>query len=132
MNFISHKPFLKIVHWNCFKLDKIKLNELKLFLNEFEPDLISLQEVKLNQEQANLFLRFDSYSVYYKPRERNPTRGGGVAILVNNSLMNTRINGLNNKLEIIGVKIETIDLSFNLISYYEPNGNELSPQILRF
>jgi exonuclease III len=75
-----------------------------------------------------LFLRFDSYSVYYKPRERNPTRGGGVAILVNNSLMNRRINGLDNKLEIIGVKIETIDLSFNLISYYEPNGNELSPQ----
>ena len=75
---------------------------------------------------------FDSYSVDYKPRERNPTRGGCVAILINNSLMNRRINGLNNKLEIIVVKIETIDLIFNLISYYESNGNEFSPQILRY
>ena len=64
-----------------------------------------------------LHILFTVYSVYYKPRERNSTRGGGVAILLNNSLMNRRINGLDNKLEIIGVKIETIDLSFNLISY---------------
>ena len=59
MNYLHSKPFLKVVHWNCYQLDKIKLNELKLFINEFKPDLISLQEVKLNQEQANLFLRFD-------------------------------------------------------------------------
>ena len=87
MNYFNSKPFLKVVHWNCYQLDKIKLNELKLFINEFKPDLISLQEVKLNQEQANLFLRFDSYSLYYKPRERNPHRGGGVTILVNNFIM---------------------------------------------
>ena len=126
MNNLLIKSFLKIVHWNCYHLDAIKLVELKLFINKFEPDLISLQEVKLNQEQANLFLRLDSYTLYYKPRICNPTRGGGVAILVNNSIISTKIEGLDNNLEIVGVKIETVDFSFNLVSYYEPKGNNLS------
>ena len=126
MNNKKSKASLKIVHWNCYQLDAIKLTELRLFIDAFKPDLISLQEVKLNREQANLFLRFDAFTLYYKPRLRNPTRGGGVAILVNNALINTGINGLDDNLEILGVKIETLDFSFNLVTYYEPKGNNLS------
>ena len=100
------KKRVKIVHWNCFRYDSSKQVELERFIDKFKPDIISLQEVKFNQEQANLFLRFDSYIVYYKPRQRNPTKGGGVALLIKNSILNTRIFGLDENLEIIGVKIE--------------------------
>ena len=116
---------LKIVHWNCFKLDVNKLAELRKFIDEIKPDILSIQEVKLNQEQANLYLRFDSYSVHYKPRSLNPTKGGGVAVLISDSIINSRIGGLNENLELVGVKIETQNLDFNFFSYYEPKGNNL-------
>ena len=93
---------LKLVQWNCFKLDIVKLAELRIFIDEHRPDVISLQEVKLNQEEANLFLRFDSYTVHYKPRRINPSRGGGVAIIVKDSINHTRINGLDEKLSSLG------------------------------
>ena len=71
MSFFTKTTFgLKILQWNCRHLNSVKLVELKNFIEEFSPDLISLQEVKLNQEQANLFLRFHSHSVYYKPRKK--------------------------------------------------------------
>ncbi len=52
---------LKIIHWNCFKMTKTRLYEFKLFLELFQPDIISVQEIKMDQEQSNLFLRFDGY-----------------------------------------------------------------------
>ena len=66
MNNKKSKASLKIVHWNCYQLDAIKLTELRLFIDAFKPDLISLQEVKLNREQANLFLRFDAYPCKFR------------------------------------------------------------------
>ena len=58
-------PFeLKLVQWNCFKMTQARLLEFKLFLDQFQPDLVSIQEIKMNQEQTNLFLRFDGYKVY--------------------------------------------------------------------
>ena len=57
-------------------MTQARIFELKLFLEEFQPDIMSIQEVKLNQEQANLFLRFDGYNVHYKPRKLNPEYGG--------------------------------------------------------
>ena len=68
-----------------------RLIDLKLFLEEFDPDIISIQELKLNQEQANLYLSFDGYTVHYKPRKINPTKGGGVAIVIKNSIANSVI-----------------------------------------
>ena len=48
-----------------------------------------------------------------------------MAIIVKDSINHTRINGLDEKLEVVGVEIETSDLNFSLISYYEPQGNTL-------
>ena len=62
---------LKIIQWNCFKLTQTRLVEFKIFLNSFQPDLVSIQEIKMNQEEENLFLRFDGYLTYYRPRQKN-------------------------------------------------------------
>ena len=111
---------MTIVQWNCFKMTQARIFELKLFLEEFQPDIMSIQEVKLNQEQANLFLRFDGYNVHYKPRKLNPEYGGGVAIITRDSIANSVVVGLCDKLDNIGVRVETNDICFNLISLYAP------------
>ena len=101
-------------------MTQARIFELKLFLEEFQPDIMSIQEVKLNQEQANLFLRFDGYNVHYKPRKLNPEYGGGVAIITRDSIANSVIVGLCDKLDNIGVRVETNDICFSLISLYTP------------
>ena len=112
---------LKIVHWNCFSMTKTRLVELQLFLEEFQPDIMSIQELKLNQNERNLFLRFEGFIVYYKPRFANPDHGGGVAIIVKENLSNSEINNLEDDLENIGIKVEVNDFNFIYISLYSPH-----------
>ena len=45
-------------------------------------DIVSIQEVKMNKEQANVFLSFDGFSTYYKPRKNNPEYWERVAIII--------------------------------------------------
>ena len=97
-----------------------RIFELKLFLEEFQPDIMSIQEVKLNQEQSNLSLRFEGYSVHYKPRLVNPEYGGGVAIIIKDSIAASALAGLDDRLDNIGIRVETNDICFNLISLYAP------------
>ena len=98
MNFITKLPNLfefKIVQWNCFKMTQARLLEFNLFLDQFQPDLVSIQEIKMNQEQANLFLRFDGYKVYYKPRiNGNPECGGGTAIIAKETIYHCELLAL--------------------------------------
>ncbi len=41
----------RIIQWNCFSLTNARVEELRLFLNEAQPDIMSLQETKLNDER---------------------------------------------------------------------------------
>ena len=120
MNFLSKlsNPFeLKIVQWNCFKMTQARLFEFKIFLEQIQPDIVSLQEVKMNQEQANLFLRFDGYKVYYKPRSTGDLEcGGGTAVIVKETVDHSRITDLDKDPDHVGIKIETVDYCFNLVS----------------
>lgn len=77
---------LDIYHLNCFKLTDIRREELKLFLEEQKPDVVSLNKIKLNENEANYFLRFENYVPFYKIRSSNPRSGGGVALIIKESL----------------------------------------------
>ena len=82
---------LKIVQWNCFKLTDVRIFLLDSFLKTFNPDIISLQEIKLDEAQANLKIRFDSYVTYHKTRSKNPCNGGGVAILIKDNIPHSKL-----------------------------------------
>ena len=97
-----------------------RLIELKLFLEGFDLDIVSIQKLKLNQEQANLYLSFDGYTVHYKPRKINPTKRGGVAVVIKNYIANSVIVGLDDSNENVGIRVETKDICFKLISLYSP------------
>ena len=116
---------LKIVHWNCFKLTRPRLGLLKLFVHVNKPDIVSINELKVRDEVANIMLRFKNYSTYHKVRQAglgNPNCGGGVALLVRDGLPHSQIRDIDSELEAIGVKINLINSSFNVYSMYCPPG----------
>ena len=125
MNFLSKlsNPFeLKIVQWNCFKMTQARLFEFKIFLEQIHPDIVSIQEIKMNQEQANLFLRFDGYKVYYKPKSTgDPECGGGTVVIVKETVNHSRITDLDKDPDHVAIKVETVDFCFNLVSLYAPS-----------
>ena len=83
---------LSVAHWNCFKLNKSKIEELRTFLNTQKPDIISLNELKLSEFECNYHLRFDNYQCTYKVRTNNADKGGGVAFLIKTDLIYTNID----------------------------------------
>ena len=124
MNILSKFSYsfeLKIVQWNCFKMTQARLHEFRLFLEQFQPDIVSVQEIKMNREQANLFLRFDGYKVYYKPRSTgDPECGGGTAVVVKETVDHSQITNPDKDPDHVGIKVETADYCFNFISLYSP------------
>ena len=117
---MSHK--LSIFHWNCFNMTSNRAIELAIFLIDFSPSVVLLNEIKLCSENANLLLRFSNYFTYHKCRNE---AGGGVAILVREDAPLSEIS-INFELEGIGLSIQTEKYEFNIITYYNPPSTELS------
>ena len=113
---------INLVHWNCFKLTEIRLFELELYLKKFKPDIVSLQELKLFNEDANYKLRFEGYSAYHKSRIINPDKGGGVAFLVNDRINHSSFSDVDflsmTNCEIVGITVELENFKCNIFSYY--------------
>ena len=117
---------LKIMHWNCFALTVQRNFELKHFLKRNKPDIFMIQELKLNNEQANLRLRYEGYSTYHKIRNTNSQFGGGVAILINEKISHTQILDLDVSLELIGLRLEIKKFTLDVFSYYNRPGDIIS------
>ena len=107
MNKANPMNKIKIIHWNCFKLNQNKCKELENFLDKNSPDIMCLNEVKLDENKANFFLNFINYVTIYKPRQINSNYGGGVAMLIRSNLDFVETSIFNNlKLEIVEIKIK--------------------------
>ena len=84
------KTSLKVIHWNCNSLNN-KKELLESFLQKHQPDVLLLNETKLDSLRAYFFLTFKGYTSIHKCRN---SRGGGVAILIKNSIEFLQINDL--------------------------------------
>src|SRR5438105_3828795 len=73
---------LTIVQWNCFCLTTGRQALLGVFLKRTAPDIVALNEVKLEAGKANFALNYPGYRSIFKVRANNPNSGGGVALLV--------------------------------------------------
>ena len=121
---------LKVIHWNCFKMTQNRCKELEQFINGNQPDIISLNEVKMNKEEANQFLNINNYSTYYKPRNKNSNYGGGVALIIKNTIEHTESNIINNQLiETLEMKIRVASKEIIIITYYNPPLQTLSREL---
>ena len=113
----THLNSLKIVHWNSFKMTISKCEELNEFIKKNNPDIMSLNEVKMNHEEANYYLNFNNYKTFHKPREKNSRYGGGVALIIKNSIDHTESNILEHlNLETKEIKISTTNCNFTIVT----------------
>ncbi|RNA18470.1 RNA-directed DNA polymerase from mobile element jockey-like [Brachionus plicatilis] len=95
-------PVLKIVHWNCNSLSN-KKELLELLINKYQPDIVMLNEIKLDKQKANSLLNIRDYLSIHKFRI---SRGGGVAILIKNNVEFNELVELDSlNFEIIGIKV---------------------------
>ena len=72
---------MKVVQWNCNKMTVSRCEELNLLIKEIDPDIICLNEVKLDQHRANYQLSFENYETIYKPRPANSNQPTAVVLL---------------------------------------------------
>ena len=68
----------KILQWNCRGI-RANYKELLLFLNEYNPKVVCLQETFLKDKNQLNIKHFQSYNHLYKDGHR---ASGGVSILV--------------------------------------------------
>ena len=113
------EDLLKVYLWNCRSLcSQGKLSLFKIILYSEKPHIVCLTETWL---QNHKIPRFIDYTTFYKNRSNRS--GGGVAILVRNTVMCSEIQlkpFLNGGLEICGVKIYSGDSTIDVLCCYNP------------
>jgi hypothetical protein len=78
-------------------------------------------------------LRFDGYKVYYKPRKNgDPECGDGTAVIVKETVDNSRITDLDSDPDHVGIKVKTSDFSFNIFSLYAPSNSLKKETIMKY
>ena len=120
------KNGLKVILWNCFQF--INRHELfAAFLHRERPDIVLLNELKMNTELCNYFLDITGYVSLYKSRNEH---GGGVAVLIRNGLdyiQDLSFDIFNMELIAITIKIDSGWLG--IINIYNPPNCPLSAPV---
>ena len=111
---------LNILQWNCFKFTEARMYEFQNFLNIFKPDIVSIQELKLCEEEANFRLRFRGYDTFHKVRPYGSNFGGGVAIIIKSNIPHAQIQINDENLELLGINIDIGKFNFDFFSLYSP------------
>ena len=108
---------LKIVQWNCFQF--INRHDLfEQFLQRVRPDVVLLNEIKMNQELSNYYLDIQGYVNINKPRNEH---GGGVAVLIKNGLDYTHDHDLDCfEQELISISLKLESGWLGVITLYNP------------
>ena len=123
---------IKIIHWNCFKLTQNKCKEIEKFLIDNSPDILCLNEVKLDEYKANYFLKFPNYTTIYKPRPINSNYGGGVAMLVGSDIDFIETNIFSNQnLELVKIRVSLAHRDCHILAYYNPPNTKLSETVFK-
>ena len=123
MGSTKYKENLSIFQWNCNNLVS-KLDLFKLFLNTFKPDIVLLNELKVDEQRDNFFLNFTNYHKISKPRNNF---GGGVAILIKQNLEFFQDLSLDHwGLELVGIKLKMDSIFLSIFCLYNPPNRSLN------
>ena len=99
-------------------------------MKDESPDIVALNETKLDKDSANHYLCFDGYVSMFKAREENPLHGGGVAILVKVGLNHARDWSFDKfEREVVAVNISLQEGPFLFITIYNPPRTPLPAEL---
>ena len=101
----------KILQWNINGL-KTRLPRIQALINEMQPKILALQEIKLNDNSPIFFRGFKIYK-----KLRPIAGGGGVCLAVHNQIPSTPLQ-LNTTLEAVACKVYFKDFSINICNVY--------------
>jgi hypothetical protein len=107
---------LKIMHYNCNSIIR-KVDLLDALIKKVKPDIISLNEIKCSEAEANNIFNFNNYMPFFKCRDSS---GGGVCILVHDNIECTEIEQISPNLECVGIKAKINNKYYSIYSYYNP------------
>lgn len=114
-------------HWNCLSLTDVRKSEFGEYLRLKSPDIVSLNEVKLDEHKANASLNFPGYVSVFKVRKNNPNNGGGVALLIRDTINFVRLSEFDIfDCELIGIDVFLPRKTFSLFTLYNPPDKKLS------
>ena len=128
MMITKYKSSLKIAHLNIQSINN-KFDQLKHFLYSHQIDIMSLNETFLN---SNKQLFIEDYNIIR--RDRLDRRGGGVCLLIHNSILHTRLDPD----EFKGIEHVTICINSEsnekilISSYYNPPKTKINNEFLIF
>ncbi|MFA5360215.1 MAG: exodeoxyribonuclease III [Patescibacteria group bacterium] len=115
---------MKIISWNVNGIRAVVKKGFNDFLIKQSPDILCLQEIKINDEaRAKEQFDFKSYKEYWHSAERPGY--SGTAVLVKNNLSVVSIkNGVGKKEFDREGRVQTIEFkNFFLVNAYFPNSN---------
>lgn len=117
---------IRIAAWNAGGVSG-KINDLYIFLREYDIDILFLGESWLNPYS---FMRFLNYQVYRNDRPNG--RGGGTAIIIKSSIRHNSLSSpLCNSLEITSLEIFKSGFGpIRLHSIYQPSSRKMDPRDL--
>ena len=123
------KDNLKLIHWNWNSLNN-KIEEFKSFCLKFNPQVISLNETKMSEFNAQYILNINNYTTIHKARNYKKNGGGGVALLVRKDIKFSECRLFDS----LDLEICAINLSINgketcIITYYNPPNLKLSEEV---
>jgi exodeoxyribonuclease-3 len=116
---------MKIISWNINGLRAILKKNFLEFLNEYDPDILGLQEIKISEvARAQENLEFPGYKAYFNSAKRPGY--SGTAILVKEELVDKVIgvveNGFGEDIFDSEGRIQILELEkFYVINCYFPN-----------
>ena len=118
-----------LIHWNPNSLNN-KIDEFKLFCNKYKPHIVSINETKMSDFNANHILDINNYTTIHKSRSVNINGAGGVALLIRKDVNFIECNFF----ETLNVEICAINVNLNgkdicIVSYYNPPNLSLNENI---
>lgn len=102
------KTKLKIITWNCNGLTT-KQNELQILIEKTEPDVVLLQETRLNKKRVT---KIPNYTIYNKPKTAN----GGLLTYAKNTIDLSKVDTQTSTAEIQLFQTDNLTIA----NYYLP------------
>ena len=110
-----------IINWNCRGFHR-NIDEVKMFLQDYTPAALCLQETFLEASRVVDFRKYISYNYFSRSTDERPA--GGSSILVKRSIVHREIR-LQSTLQAVAVSL-TILKTFTLCSVYIPPSHNLT------
>ena len=103
-----------ILQWNLNGF-RTRLGQLKCLIQEYQPEIIALQETKFPNSHT---YNNRQYHIYRKDRSAH---GGGVALMISKNLSHSPLN-ITSPLEIIAATVHFKNQNITICSLYLPPG----------